>query len=137
MSEANEGIARDAYDAFNRGDVPAVLAVMAGDVEWHEAEGLRYGGVYHSPQEILDNVFAKVAGDIEGFSVTPERFIAEGDCLVVLGRYRGTGVETGNALDVPFGHVWDFRDGKLQRFQQFTDTALFNQAVPAEPVTHA
>ena len=38
MSGDNVAIARGTYDAFNRGDVPAVLGVMADDVEWLEAE---------------------------------------------------------------------------------------------------
>ena len=137
MSGDNVATARDTYDAFNRGDIPAVLGVMADDIEWLEAEGLRYGGVYRSPQEILDNVFSNVAQDADGFAVTPERYIESGDCLVVLGRYSGTGKETGRAFDVAFGHVWDFRDGKLQRFQQLTDTALFNEAIPNQKLAHA
>lgn len=32
-----------AYDASARGDVPAVLAVLAPDVSWTEAEGFPYG----------------------------------------------------------------------------------------------
>ena len=38
---------RSVYDAFARGDVPAVLAVLGPDVSWTEAEGFPYGGVWN------------------------------------------------------------------------------------------
>ena len=131
MSSSDLGTIQGAYEAFNRGDVPAVLAVMAEDVEWFEAEGMPYGGVYHGPQAVLENVFVPVVEDVDGFAVTPEDYVTEGDTTVVLGRYSGTGKATGRSFDFRFAHVWEMRDGKLARFVQHADTAKFLEAVPA------
>jgi uncharacterized protein len=49
------------YEAFGRGDVPYVLAQMVADVEWIETEAgnIPTHGTFSSPQEVLENVFAK------------------------------------------------------------------------------
>ena len=39
MSQADIKTMRDAYDAFNRGDIPAVTEAMTPDIEWNEPGG--------------------------------------------------------------------------------------------------
>ncbi len=119
------------YGAFGRGDVAAVLDAFADDVEWYEAEGMPYGGVYRSGDAVVRNVFGPISEDVEGFTVTPEEFIGSGDTVAVVVRYTGTGKLTGNALNEPVVHLWELRDGKLARFRQFIDTVKFGEVVPA------
>jgi hypothetical protein len=91
-----------------------------------------YGdGMIRGPQAVAQEIFAEVVEDTEGFAVTPEQFVTEGDTTVVLGRYNGTGKATGRSFDIRFAHEWHMRDGKLARFVQHTDTAKFLEAVPA------
>ncbi len=131
MAEQSVDVVRGVYDAFGRGDLPGVLGAMADDVEWHEAEGMPYGGVYHGGEAVVQNVFGPVTRDIPDFAVTPEEFIASGDAVAVVARYTGTGKATGKQLDLSVVHVWDIRDGKIARFRQFADTAKFLEVVPA------
>ena len=65
------------YEAFGRGDVPYVLAQMTADVEWieTEAESIPAHGISASPQEVLENVFAKVPEHFEQFELHPELWI--------------------------------------------------------------
>jgi uncharacterized protein len=58
----------------------------------------------------------------ENFKADPEEVLGLGDDVVVLGRYTARAKHSGAPLDVPFAHVWRFRDGKAVRFHQFTDT---------------
>jgi uncharacterized protein len=132
MSEQNVEFAKGVYAAFARGDVPAVLAGFADDIEWHEAEGMPYGGLYRGGDAVLQNVFGPIATDVEGFAATPEEFVGSGDTVAVVVRYTGTGKVTGKTLDVPAVHVWDIHDGKLTRFRQFIDTVKFAEVVPAD-----
>jgi hypothetical protein len=85
MTEAIDNVVylKSLYQAFANGDVPTVLAAMDEDIEWNEAEG--------NPHN-LDHpfVFARIANDIDGFEIRSERFIAQGDALVILGRYLGS-----------------------------------------------
>jgi len=131
MAEENIEFVKGLYAAFARGDVPAVLDGFANDIEWHEAEGMPYGGVYRGGEAVVQNVFGPISTDVEGFAVTPEELIGSGDSVAAVVRYTGTGKVTGKSLDVPVVHVWDIRDGELTRFRQFIDTVKFAEVVPA------
>jgi hypothetical protein len=115
---------RDLYGAFATGDIPKVLGSMSDDIEWSEAEGNPWnvGRAFVGPQEVVDGVFARIGSEFEGFEVVPDRFLGDGDQVVMIGRYRGKGVETGRLLDAQVVHVWTVRDGKVARFEQFVDT---------------
>jgi ketosteroid isomerase-like protein len=137
MTENGVEVVRGVYDAFARGDVPAVLGAMADDIEWREAEGMPYGGVYHGPDAAAQNVLGPLTTDIPDFAVTPEELIGSGDTVAVVVRYTGRGKASGEELDLPVVHVWDVRDGRIARFRQFADTAKFGEVVPAEAATVA
>lgn len=111
--------------------MPAVLGAFTDDIEWFEAEGMPYGGLYRGGEAVAQNVFGPIAEDVEGFAITPEELIGSGATVAAVVRYTGTGKATGKALDVPVVHVWDIRDGKLARFRQFIDTVKFAEVVPA------
>ena len=131
MAEQSVDVIRGLYDALARGDLPVVLGAMADDIEWYEAEGMPYGGVYHGGEAVAKNVFGPITQDIPDFAVTPEEFIASGDAVAVVARYTGTGKASGKQLDLSVVHVWDVRDGKIARVRQFVDTAKFLEVVPA------
>lgn len=123
-------IATRSYRAFARDDLDAVLADMHPEIEWHQAQGLPHGGLYRGLDEVRRNVFDPLDRDWwQEFVVEPEEFLESGAQVVVLGRYRGVAKETGKALDVPFVHVWTFRDGLAVRFRQFLDTAGWVEAL--------
>jgi ketosteroid isomerase-like protein len=113
------------YDAFAGGDVAAVLGSFAPDIEWNEAEGspLEDGNPYDSPARIGEEVFGRLVGLFDGYGARPESVVAEGDEVVVFGRYQGVHRETGKRLDAQFVHHWTVKDGQVTRFQQYTDTA--------------
>jgi ketosteroid isomerase-like protein len=124
MSKENVDLVRGIYAAFAAGDVPAVLAGMAPDMVWNEAENFPYadGNPYRGPEAILGGVFGRLGSEWDGFAAEPEEFLDAGDTVVVLGRYRGTCKATGRALDAQLAHVWRVAGGKAERFQQYTDT---------------
>jgi len=132
MGEQSVEFLKGLYGAFGRGDVPTVLGGFADDIEWHEAEGMPYGGVYRGGDAVLQNVFGPIATDVEDFAVTAEEFVGSGDTVAAVVRYTGTGKVTGKTLDVAAVHLWDIRDGKITRFRQFIDTVRFAEVVPAD-----
>jgi ketosteroid isomerase-like protein len=131
MSEQNVEFVKSVYGSFARGDVPAVLGAFAEDIEWSEAEGMPYGGLYRGPEAVAQNVFGPITEDIDGFTLVTGEFIASGETVAAVVRYTGTGKATGKPLDVPAVHVWEIRDGKLARFRQFIDTVKYAEVVPA------
>jgi uncharacterized protein len=121
-------VVRTVYEAFARGDIPAVLEHFDPELVWIEATGL-IAGTYHGPQGVLEGVFMPIGNDWEGFLVEPERLVAQGDVVVAIGTYRGTYRATGKSMTTRFAHVWQMRDGRLVHFEQIADTESFNTAL--------
>lgn len=120
----NVATTRRSYEAFARGDMAGVVADMHPEIEWHQAQGLPHGGFYRGLDEVRRAIFDPLNGEWwDEFSADPDEFLDAGGEVVVLGRYRGRAKGTGKRLDVPFVHIWTFRDGKAMRFRQFLDTA--------------
>jgi len=124
MSQENVALVEAIYAAFGTGDVPGVLARMSPDIVWNEAENFPYAdrNPYVGPEAVLTGVFARIGEEWDGFTVVPEDLLDAGDSVVVLGRYTGTYKATGRTLDAQLVHVWRVEDGKVVRFQQYTDT---------------
>ncbi len=112
------------YDDFNEGEIDEVLAIMAEDIEWTEPEGSTYGGTYESPEAVLENVFEAVLDDYEEFHVECERVIDGDEMVVALGTFYAT-PEMGERIESPFAHVCELEDGRITRFADYTDTALW------------
>ena len=129
MSEENVALAKQTYEAFGRGDVPAVLANFDPDVEWHAAEGLPWGGVHTGPDAVAQDVFGALLAAFDDFSLNLDRFIDSDNYVVALGRYSGRSKQGGRPLDAAFAHVWELEDGKLRRFYHYTDTVKFQDAM--------
>lgn len=130
MSERNAEIVRGMYEAFGRGDIATVIAALAPGVEWLEAESFIYadGNPYLGPQAVLEGVFMRINADWDGFAVSPREILDAGETVVGHGHYSGTYKRNGNAVRAQFAHLFTFRDGKVARFQQYTDTAQFLRA---------
>ena len=114
------------YEAFGQGDIPTVLGAFDPNISWHEAEGNPYqplGDGWTGPDAVVNNLFLKLASDWNEFIVNPATFHDAGNVVTVEGRYTGTHKSTGLKLDAQFCHVWTLRDGKVVKFQQYTDTA--------------
>ncbi len=131
MPRQNTETVRGIYEAFAKGDVPAVLAMFDASIEWNEAENFLYadGNPYIGPNRVLEGVFMRLGSEWENFSASPEEILDAGDTIVALGRYAGRFRKNGQDVNAQFVHVWRLRDGKVTRFQQYTDTAQFAQAV--------
>lgn len=108
MGEKSVEVVKGIYEAFGRGDVPAVLTAMADDIEWYEAEGMPYGGLHHGPDAAAQNVLGPLAQDIPHFAATPEELIPSGDTVAVVAHDTGTGKATGKELDLRVVHVWAY-----------------------------
>lgn len=131
MSAENVKIIESLYEAFAKGDVPTVLAAFDPQVEWWEAENFIYadGNPYVGPEAVLQGVFMRLATEWDGFTVSPKEVLDGGDTAVSQGYYSGTYKQTGKQARAQYAHFFTFRDGKIVKFQQYTDTAQFKQVV--------
>ena len=126
---SNVNAVQGAYEAFARGDVPAVLGFLDANIAWTEAEGFPYGGTYNGPNAVLEGVFMRLGTEWDGFTVVPDEFIDGGDTVVVLGHYSGTYKATGKSFQTNFAHVWKIGGGKAVKFVQYTDTLIIQRAL--------
>jgi uncharacterized protein len=127
----NVELVKGLYAAFGTGDIPKVLAAMHPQVQWTETAGYKYGGVYRSPQAVLENVFSKIPVDFESFSFDIERFIDGGNVVVMQGHTVAKGKATGKSVRAAVVHVLEFSDGKMVRFDQYIDSATVNSIIGA------
>jgi hypothetical protein len=138
MSQSKE-LVKHLYDAFANGDVATVLGAFDPAIEWREAEGYRYAdrNPYVGPQAIAEGVFQRLGTDLDDFSIAVQNMIESGDTVVTQGRYSGTVKETGTPIDAQFAHVWEVKNGRVTRLQQYTDTGQWNIAMGSARPTSA
>jgi hypothetical protein len=112
------------YEAFGRGDVPALVAMLSDDVEWiHRGEiGVPYMGRFVG-KEAVAKWFGLVAeaDDIQAFE--PREFLAGPDHVTVLGWERTRALPAGKVFETDWVHVFTVRGGKCTRFIGTYDTA--------------
>ena len=125
----NVDLIKAIYDAFAKGDVPAVLGVLSPEINWTEAEGFPYAGTFIGPHAVLENVFMRLGTEWHDYAAVPHEIIDGGDSVVALGKYSGTYKATGKSFKADFAHVWKLKDGKAVRFMQYADTAVVQRAL--------
>jgi len=127
--EDNIQVVQDAYNRFTTGDIPGLLGICSEDVNWEtpEIENASFGGKRQGPAEVGEFFAGLVAAeDITKFE--PTEFIAQGDRVVVLGKYGATVKETGRSYETEWVHIFTVKDGKILSFVEFFDNALASRA---------
>jgi uncharacterized protein len=86
---------------------------------------------------LIQGIFARVPQDFDGFRIDVRRIVGAGSTVRVEARYGGIARATGKSIDVQAAHVWDLKDGKVVRWQQYTDTWQFAQLTGVRSVEAA
>lgn len=126
---SNKEIIEAHYNGFAAGDFDAVLAPIADDIVWTEAEGFPLAGTYNGREAVVANVFDALQRDWIGYTLIIDEVLDAGDTVVGVGTYSGTYRATGRAFSARVAHIWRLVDGKAVRFEQITDTAMVNAAI--------
>ena len=124
MEAQNTQLVKDAYDAFLRADIPALLANLDDGVQWHAVigtEGVVPTSGLRQGRDAVGQFFAQVAEHMDFRSFEPREFIAQGDQVAVIGHYQGTAKTTGRGWDADWVMIFTIRDGKVVRFREYTD----------------
>lgn len=107
------------------GSAAEVLELFAEDIEMRSVldpelpSGL--AGVRRSRAEAAE-YFAALSRDWEMLYYDVERFIAEGDEVVMVGRCGYRNKTTGREVHTPKIDLWHFENGKATRFSEYYDT---------------
>ena len=121
-------VVRRQYVASAAGDLEALRATLAPDVEWTEMAGFPLAGTYRTPTGVTAGVMEQLAKEWANWVAHDDTYIAEGENVVVLARYTAENLATGKTLNVRVAHHFVVRAGLIVRFEQFTDTALVLEA---------
>jgi ketosteroid isomerase-like protein len=121
----NIGTVQKIYDAFGKGDIPAILGYLSEDVEWEyggDATGLPWLQHRRGRAQVAGFFEDLAALDIQRFQ--PTTFLESGNIVVVLIQLefvmRATERRVGEEDEV---HIWYFDDsGKVRRFRHRLDT---------------
>jgi uncharacterized protein len=116
---SSSDIVRSGYEAFSRGDIPAVVAIFDPSIEWYAPDELPSGGTYRGPDKVVE-FFSSLPQLYEELRVEPDRFIDAGDDVIVEGHHRGK--VRGTAFEVGFAHVWTLAGGRAVRFREYMDS---------------
>lgn len=127
--ENNIQIVKDAYNKFSTGDIPGLLNHLSGDVLWQtpEIENAQFGGTRHGHAG-AGEFFSLLEQSEEFTKFEPAEFIAQGNRIVVLGKYGATVRETGRSYETDWVHVFTVKDNKITSFTEFFDNALATRA---------
>ncbi|MEO8456230.1 MAG: nuclear transport factor 2 family protein [Chloroflexota bacterium] len=123
---SNVDSVKQMYDAFGRGDVPAILEHLDDNVEWEtdsQTQGIPWFEPRHGKAEVP--AFFESLAPIEFTTFDPETYFETGDKVFVLIHMEATHRETGKKYSFPYeGHLWVFnKAGKVTKYQHVTDTA--------------
>jgi ketosteroid isomerase-like protein len=111
---------REAYAAFNRGDMDAAVASLDPQIEWIEPAEFPGGGTYHGRDAAKAYLTQSRAAWAEVIS-EPERFITAGDHVVVFVHARVLPKGGKEWQEVRVADVYTIRDGKLVGMHAFAD----------------
>jgi ketosteroid isomerase-like protein len=128
-AEENKGVVQSIFEAFGRGDVPAVLGHLSDDVTWKAPgpEVVPYFGDRRGHGGAVE-FFTHLGTNVDFEQFEPGAFIAEGDRVVVLGRERGRVKGTGKTFDNEWALVFRLSGGKVTEFQCYENTAAIAEA---------
>jgi len=125
MSETNVDKVKEAYEAFGRGDIPALVATLAEDVRWTingPADVVPYMGAREGRDAVVE-FFAQLSESETITKFEPREWVAEGDKVVVVGVSEAEVRATGKQYGLDWVHVFTLRDGFISDFREFFDTA--------------
>lgn len=113
-AQENAEIIRGGYEAFGKGDIPAVLALFADDVVWHIPGRSPLAGDYNGAQEVL-GFFGQLQERSGGsFRLEMHDLLASDDHVVAL--INEVGHRGDKSINSPGVHVWHVSGGKVTEF---------------------
>jgi ketosteroid isomerase-like protein len=136
VSEQNIEVIRQAFDAYVRDDIGAVLALCAEDIHIVQAPEVVSTGV--APEQHGHD------GVLEAFGIWPDQWddyevelvdvVADpGDHVVVLTRQRGRGKQSGVEVEADFYFSFAVRGGKIAEWRIFVDEAQALATAATDP----
>ena len=124
MSDPKIETVQRMYEAFGRGDVEAILAELADDVDWAAeaaSTSVRWYGNYRGKDEVA-RFFTDIGSNVEVTEFTPLSFASNDTDVFAVVRFAYTVNTTGKRAAMNIAHWWRIADGKVVSFRGSEDS---------------
>jgi ketosteroid isomerase-like protein len=127
--QENTRLVQRVYQSIEAGDIQALLNSFAEDVQWQlpEMENVPFAGTWRR-REGVRQFFSKIFELQDVVEFEPQEYIAQGDKVVVLGRFLMRIKTTGRDFGSDWAHVWTVQGDKVTRFYEYVDTTVVSTA---------
>ena len=119
------------FDAFNKGDIPFIIAQLHRDVIW-ETMGepdIPYAGIYHGPEDVK-TFFRKMNETIEWKEFVVEHIVENNNLVVSTGYAKGMARNTKKLISSIWAMTNEFNDdGKVIHLRDCFDTMTVAKAL--------
>jgi ketosteroid isomerase-like protein len=126
MSDPKIEATRRMYEALGRGDVEAILAELADDVDWVSVSEARHPSVpwygsYRGKGDVPE-FFKEIGSSVDITEFTPLSFTSNETDVMVAIRWGFTVRVTGKSAALHMQHWWRFSNGKVTSVRTAEDT---------------
>jgi ketosteroid isomerase-like protein len=126
----NIQVIQNLYGAFGRGDLPAILELLAPEIDWHfvgQPQDIPFAGQRHGHAQVTE-FFTLIAQTIEILEFEAHEFLAFEDKVLVLGHSKARVRATRRIFRSDWNHLYTVRAGKIVQLKEFYDTATMAAA---------
>jgi ketosteroid isomerase-like protein len=118
MSRVSRETMNRAYQAFNEGDLDAVMELFDEHIEWRPPPSSLQPEPIHGHHAVR----AYLSPDLfERQTAEPQEFIEKDNRVMVVARIRARGRGSGIEVDDVAYHVWTIDGGRIVRFEALLD----------------
>ena len=127
MSKNIKQLAERFYELVNGGG--ELSEVLSDDFIFGIMPGFPYGGDQNGLPASLE-FFDKLGNHFDFWEALPQKYIeVDDDNIIVQALYRTKATESGQDVEVETIHLWTAKDGKLNTYKHYCDTALLCSAL--------
>jgi len=118
-----EALIHTVYEHFSKGDIPALLALIAPNAPWNthaDPTNMPAAGLRKGPEGAAE-FFKKLSTEMTTQHFQPKEFFSAGNHVTVLGEYKYRHNAQGKNYAGTFTHLFVVEHGKIQRWEQWVD----------------
>src|SRR5712671_1213553 len=129
-ANANRELLENVYREISARNPVPLIDALADDAVWTIIGTTPLSGTFRGKREIVEGLLGPLGAALEdGVTFTFERFIAEGEYVVMLARGSGKGENTGLPYNNRYCIVSRIVDGEIREMTDYVDTELINTAL--------
>jgi len=130
--QANVELVRQAYEAWQAGEVERAWEFLHPDIEWVEPPEAPEADTWHGPEGARFSTERWTASWSE-YEIDLVELVPRGERVLVRARQRGRGEGSGALVESDIFHVWTVRDGRAVRMEMYLDGRSAFEAAGLDP----